>query len=355
MITNFHPISILPVASKIMERVVRDQIMEHLQEFSLLSDRQSGFRRGYSTQDVLLYVTEKWRRALDSGNLVGAVFLDLSKAFDCVNHNILLSKLAHYGIRSSSLDWVHSYLHGRTQCTIVDGCSSEWATIIAGVPQGSILGPLLFSLYVNDLPNVTVNSDISLYADDTETDTSAHDLSQITNSLQKDLDAIDEWMSVNKLKLNPDKCKCMLIGSHQRVKDRSLILHLNGSVIENVNCVKYLGILIDNHLDWTTHTNGIVSKVSRRGENSTLQFRFLSHSSSFPPPLLRNIFTYSSQKSGHFTRNAHSIFIHSVKTNMGKSSLYYRGAVIWNSLDEALYDCDSVSSFKLLYKQIYSI
>ena len=430
LITNYRPISILPVTSKVLEWIVRDQIMEHLHEYSLLSDRQSGFRSGHSTQDVLLYVTEKWKCAIDRNEFVGALFLDLSKAFDCVNHAILLSKLPYFGIRGKSFQCIQNYLDGRRQCTIVNGCSSDWAISAYGVPQGSILGPLLFSLYLNDLPIIAINSDISLYADDMEVDTTAPDLQSVVESLQKDLNVIRDWMSANKLKLNSDKCKCMLIGNCQKVGNKALLLRLNGEIIKQVTCVKYLGLLIDNHLSWVAQINSIIAKVNwrlasfrriqplpleinrslykafiypyldycdcvwlpnkeqelsleklqksfvrmvTRDSNSSyhelldkLKLSTLKDQRKFhlgiqvfkslfklSPSYLFNIFTYGSQKSGHTLRNCHRLFIHSVRTNMGKATLRYRGAVLWNSLDEALHDCDTVSSFKSLYNVLY--
>ena len=145
-LTNFRPNSVLPVLSKVLERVVYDQLISYLLKHNLLYEQQSGFHPHYSTQDVLLHVTDSWRRAIDEGKFTAAAYLDISKAFDCVNHDILLSKLACHGVLEHSLVWFTSYLSCRKQKVCMQELSSMWGEIHVGVPQGSILGPLLFSM-----------------------------------------------------------------------------------------------------------------------------------------------------------------------------------------------------------------
>jgi len=164
-LTNFRPISVLPVLSKVLERVIYSQLISYLLQNYLFSDCQSGFRPNHSTQDVLLHVTDSWRKAIDDG---AVAFLDISKAFDSINHDILLSKLACYGVLGDALTWFVSYLSCRQQQVCLQGSSSKWGEASVGVPQGSILGPLLFSIYVNDLPKVTQSCNLDLYADDME-------------------------------------------------------------------------------------------------------------------------------------------------------------------------------------------
>jgi len=150
----------------VLERVVYDQLLSYLLKHNLLYVRQSGFRPHYSTQDVILNVTDSWRRAIDESKYTAAAFLDILKAFDCVNHNILLSKLACFGVLENSLVWFTSYLLCRREQVCLQEKSSMWGEIHVGVPQGSILGPLLFSIYINDLYNAI--KILNLYADDME-------------------------------------------------------------------------------------------------------------------------------------------------------------------------------------------
>ena len=226
-LTNYRPISVLPVLSKVLERVVHDQLVSHLLKFNLLSDRQSGFRPQHSAQDVLVYVTDCWRKAIDESKFTAAAFLDVSKAFDSVNHDILLSKLACYGVMDNSLMWFASYLSGHRQRVTLRGSFSDWGMIRAGVPQGSILGPLLFSIYMNDLPSVVRGCQLNMYADDTELHCSSGDLFSAQHGLQCDLDSIEFWLRTNQLSLNVGKSHVMLIGSRQKLRNSDLCVTVN--------------------------------------------------------------------------------------------------------------------------------
>ena len=207
-----------------MERVVYDQVVNHFNVHDLFSNRQSGFHAGYSTQDVLLHVSDSWLKAVDTGQYVGAIFLDLAKAFDYVNHDILLQKLDHYGIKGGAYEWMKSFLCGRTQQVCVQNIFSSRGWVTVGVPQGPILGPLLFSIYVNDLPNSLNTCDINMYADDTELHYCCSHLQKMEQVLQTELERVSNWMVVNRLKLNVNKSMCMLIGSRQRVGGKTLFI-----------------------------------------------------------------------------------------------------------------------------------
>ena len=263
-LTHFRPISVLPVLSKVLERVLHNQIQSHLIKHQLLSPHQSGFRAGYSTQDVLLHVTDKWLRAIDNRKYTGAVFLDLAKAFDTVDHSILCAKLTYYGFRGSSYDLLCSYLAQRQQRVLFQSRMSKWAAVSIGVPQGSILGPLLFALYVNDLPSVVNYCLLDLYADDAEMHCSDSDLQTVENCLQSDLTSVATWLGSSRLCLNVDKSNCMLIGSRQRVAGRTLSVSVGGSVLSQVHSVRYLGVLIDSVLSWNLHICNMISRVRSR-------------------------------------------------------------------------------------------
>ena len=164
---NYRPVSVIPVTMKMLERAVHDQLYEFLTVNNLISDHQSGFRKKHSTATALAHILDLVNGEIDQGRCCGMVFLDLKKAFDTVNHRCLLQKLEAYGVNANELKWFEAYLYQRTQVTCVNGQLSDPEGVTCGVPQGSILGPLLFILYVNDLPNVAERCTIALYGDDT--------------------------------------------------------------------------------------------------------------------------------------------------------------------------------------------
>ena len=164
---NYRPISILPVISKVIERAVFDQLYKYLNDNNLIHVNQSGFRPSFSTSTALVNISEDWYDEIDKGNIVGLCMLDFKKAFDTVNHNILLDKLKLYGVSKYVINWFQSYLTNRTQYTCIDGISSSLHGIQCGVPQGSIDGPLAFLIYINDLPKCVSHCKVSMYADDT--------------------------------------------------------------------------------------------------------------------------------------------------------------------------------------------
>ena len=263
-LTKFRPISVLPVLSNVLERIAHDQLVPHLLKFNLLSDRQSGFRPQHSTQDVLVHVTDCWHKAIDETKFTAAAFLDVSKAFDCVNHDILLSKLACYGVLDDSLVWFASYLSCRRQRVRLQGLFSTWGMVHAGVPQGSILGPLLLSICMNDLPSVVRGCQLNMYADDMELHCSNSDLFSAQHGLQTDLDSIEFWLRTNQLSLNVGKSHITLIGSRQKLRDSDLCVSINGRQLSRVPSLKYLGVYIDKHLTWQKHTQYVYQRVQSR-------------------------------------------------------------------------------------------
>ena len=262
---NFRPISVLPVVMKIFERAIHKQLYDHLVTNKLLSQFQSGFRPGHSTSTALLDVSDYILKNIDEGNLTGAVFLDLSKAFDIIDHSLLKTKLAALGVRGRALAWFDNYLSGRTQSVSVNGTYSDTADLSLGVPQGSVLGPLLFILFINDLPSVVHCCKIVLYADDTALFFADRKFHSIQSALQEDLNAVGEWFSLNRLLVNCDKTNVMLFGSKQRLaRSQGLSLFLLGKLLELSNTVKYLGLTFDASMDWHEHINNISNKVTRR-------------------------------------------------------------------------------------------
>ena len=192
------------------------------------------------------------------------MFLDLTKAFDCIDHQILLDKLSVYNFGLKTIDWFRSYLHDRWQSVCVDNHFSESGEVSLGVPQGSILGPLLFSLFINDLPSVPKHCQIYLYADDAVFFASHSSLDVVNKTLQEDLDLIGNWLLSNRLKLNVKKSVSMLIGSVQKTKDLSLSVTALGEPLANVTKTKYLGVFVDNHLKWDIHINHLKQCISSK-------------------------------------------------------------------------------------------
>ena len=205
LINNYRPVSILPVFSKILERLMYNRLLQFINKHKILYNYQFGFRKGYSTTMALRILVDKIMSALDKGDFVVGVFLDLSKAFDTVNHQILLNKLFKYGIRGLALKWFESFLCERKQFVVYNNVKSRESLITCGVPQGSILGPLLFLLYINDMANISKLLFIILFADDTNLFLNGKSVLNIIQEMNTELEKIVNWLTVNQLSLNINK------------------------------------------------------------------------------------------------------------------------------------------------------
>ena len=246
-VENYRPISLLCIVSKVLERCVLSKLRDHLLE--LINSSQHGFI-GKSCTTQLFEVLDKIGSLLDSGRQTDVVFLDMSKAFDKVNHAVLINKLRKYNIGASLLKWFSSYLHGRQQRVTVLGAISSSRSISSGVPQGSILGPILFLLYANDLPDVVVNSTVACFADDTKIFRCIDSIPDAV-LLQRDLDHLDNWSSTNGINFNELKCKCLRI-----TRKTEPIVHpycINGKELKTTAAEKDLGIWNAEDLTWTRH------------------------------------------------------------------------------------------------------
>ena len=196
-VSNFRPISVLPILSKVLERIAFNQLYDFLNINCLINKYQSGFRPMHSTTTALLNITDDWLIEFDKGNIVIAVMLDLKGAFDTIDHETLIRKLYYYGLDEISVNWFKSYLHGRFQATCVSGNTSDFRPVTCGIPQGSILGPLLFILHINDLPSVVKHCKVSMYADDTMLYCSGKDPFDICRKINEDLENIRLWLIRN--------------------------------------------------------------------------------------------------------------------------------------------------------------
>ncbi len=261
---NYRPISLLDTLSKVLERCVYNHCYEHLH--SMFHYLQHGFLRGRSTNTQLLVVYHQILECIASGQEVDAIYLDFSKAFDKVQHNLLLLKLKSYGISDPTLSWFGSYLSERQQRVVINGHSSDWLPVTSGVPQGSILGPLLFLIYINDLPTyLENNSSIALYADDSKLFRPIY-LPNDSFSLQKDLDSLSHWGENWAMAFNVSKCKVVHFSRKKLPSVHHLMsknYYLSGNQLENVPNISDLGITITNNLSWSKHIEEIVSKANR--------------------------------------------------------------------------------------------
>lgn len=266
-VNNYRPISVLPTLSKIIEKWIHIKFMIYLDNYKLLHQKQSGFRAGHSTESALILMLDSWLKALNEGKFVGAVMVDFRKAFDLVDHDILLRKLKLYKCDDNSYSWFQSYLSGRTQQVTVLNSVSGPENVNCGVPQGSILGPLFFLLFINDLPltlKTTVTS-VDLYADDTTLYDVQSDKQILEENLQKSLNLIHKWCKENGLLLNTEKTKIMLITSRQKrshLNDDTLGLTYNNLDLKLTHSEKILGVNIDDNLVWNLHFQQVVKKVS---------------------------------------------------------------------------------------------
>ena len=264
-VNNFRPISVLPILSKILEKHVHDSLMDFLIKHSLLHRTQSGFRPSFSCETALLGMVNKWLNAINDGFMIGVVMIDFKKAFDLVDHKILLQKLKHYKLSDKTMSWFDSYLLHRKQRVCVNNVTSDDEIIINGVPQGSILGPLLFLLFINDLPLYTKPIHTDMYADDTTLYAIGISQEEIERNLQLALLNLSKWCIANGMVINTAKTKLMLITTHQRrtiLNTNDLILSFNNENLNTVDKDKILGVIIDNNLSWTSHVDLLCKKIS---------------------------------------------------------------------------------------------
>ena len=263
--SNYRPISVLSTVAKVFEKLVYSQIISYIDDSKILSNSQFGFQKGHSTTTSLLNATNNWLLNIDKGLINGILFLDLRKAFDTVDHKILINKLEMYGIKNSAFNWFKSYLDKRYQTCKINNVKSSRKVIECGVPQGSNLGPLLFLLYVNDLPNCLVNSKPNLFADDTNVSTFAKSTEELEKRLNLDLKNIYQWLVANKLTLNLTKTEYMIIGSRHILNKihSDLDIKIGDYSVKRTKTTKCLGMVIDDKIKWEDHIDHVSKKVSR--------------------------------------------------------------------------------------------
>ena len=265
-ITNYRPISVLPVISKIFETVICDQLSDYFLTNNLLCAQQYGFKKNSSTELAALELLDRVLDQLDKHKIPINFHIDLSKAFDSLRHDILLDKLTYYGITNLARKLIESYLSNRTQFVQIGNQASTMKPVLTGVPQGSIIGPLLFNIFINDIVKASQKFAFILYADDTTLnstlDSFGNDPEEIQNSIVRELKNIFKWLDVNKLCLNVTKSKFMIFQMPQN-KVPQLSFDIDGLQIDQVYEFNFLGLIIDANLNWKAHLNAIGTKVSR--------------------------------------------------------------------------------------------
>lgn len=260
---NYRPISLLSNINKILEKLVFYRLYKFLDLHNCLYSHQYGFREKHSTNHALIHITEKIRESLDNNKKICGIFVDLQKAFDTVNHNILLKKLDYYGVRGPANDWFRSYLFERKQYVSVLGFNSAFKIIKHGVPQGSVLGPLLFLIYINDLNICIQNSTVYHFADDTNLLNIQDDYKKLQKSINQDLKNLYMWLLANKISLNCSKTELIFFKKQATKIPTNIKIKINGTRLLPTNHIKYLGILLDETLSGNYHCKELIKKLNR--------------------------------------------------------------------------------------------
>ena len=267
-ITNYRPVSLLPVLSKILEKLMLKRLEFHLEMNKILTPEQFGFRKGISIDNAIFNLTDKILTSLDQRQQVGGIFCDLSKAFDCVDHDILLDKMQYYGVQGIPHRWFRSYLYNRKQQVYIPtlnsaiGQYSKWESVTKGVPQGSILGPLLFLIYINDFPYV-LNQGATpvIYADDTSVLITTEKDGNLKTDITCNLERMEDRFSVNGLNLNMEKTHIMKFTT-SRHQNTDLQVEYQNNLIKGINSTKFLGIELDTNINWKSHISKLIPKLS---------------------------------------------------------------------------------------------
>jgi hypothetical protein len=260
---NYRPISLLPSFAKILEKLMHARLLSFLQTNNVINSSQHGFQPNKSTSSAIADALHVITSALDKKLINIALFVDVSKAFDSLDHSILIKKLEHYGIRGLALQWFISYLSNRYQYTIINRHCSDYRLLVSGVPQGSVLGPILYLLYVNDIFNVSKIVKTVLYADDTVLIVSCKTLHDVLELARVESNNFSMWFSDNLLALNASKTNFMLFGSKTDVANCPDVLHFDVHYVCRVNHICYLGLVIDSNLTWKQHIQCVNDKMSK--------------------------------------------------------------------------------------------
>ena len=258
---NYRPVSLTCISSKLMEHIIVSQVRDHFDKYTILADCQHGFRSRRSCETQLISLTQELHEHLEGKSQVDMTVLDFSKAFDKVPHQRLMRKLWRYGVRGSTHSWIEAFLVNRRQRVVVDGESSDWVHVDSGVPQGTVLGPLLFLAFINDLPKAARNSQVRLFADDCVL------YRQVTSEddcklLQDDLHSLEDWEDTWKMSFNASKCNTISITRKKNKIQNDYSLHRQ--TLERVPSTTYLGIELKSDLTWKNHIDRTCAKANQQ-------------------------------------------------------------------------------------------
>ena len=266
LLSNYRPISILPLFSKIFERLIHSRLSSFFDSQNTIYDNQFGFRKKHSTVHALSTAVKSITQSMNERSCSIGLFIDFSKAFDTIKHDILLKKLEHYGIRGPAIDLLTDYLLDRYQYVSLDGSCSDLMLISIGVPQGSVLGPLLFIIYINDIANCVTDSCSQamfvLFADDTNVFIRAPSISEAKALAETSLQSISRYLFANYLHINIKKTKYVVFSSSAKNPPPCKIT-LDNTILQRVRCIKFLGVIIDERLNWANQTNSLICKLSK--------------------------------------------------------------------------------------------
>ena len=276
-VQNYRPISLLPLPGKIMEKLVHQQLSMYLENNSLLVKEQHGFRKAHSTTHSVAQLTNHIYKNLDNKTPTLPVFIDFKKAFDCVQHPVLLEKLRSLNLDATVTDWVKNYLTNRQQRVFANGTYSSYLNVTQGVPQGSVLGPLFYIVYANDLINIVKNCNIAMYADDTVLYISGKNFDVSVKKMQEDIDSLVQWCNGNGILANTDKTKVMIFGSNNSLaKVPQFEIKYAGVSLQKVTFYTYLGISLDNRLNFNQYVKRIIGSVTAKLKQFRRMRGFLS-------------------------------------------------------------------------------
>ena len=334
--TNFRPVSILVCFSKVFEKLYCDQLLDFFNK--VVSKFLSAFRKGYSCETVLIKMIEDWRKCLSEHKVVAAMLVDLSKAFDCLPHRLLLAKLSAYGLSNDSCHLLMSYLSERKQRVKIGNARSSWSEIIKGVPQGSILGPLLFNVFINDVFYTIEN--VYNYADDNVLSCSGDSLQEVATSLESSTLTALKWFENNLMKANPSKFQAIVFGLKAKTDD--ICFNINENKVEATKCVKQLGVYIDENLNFDEHISHICMKAARQLNSLQRIAKYLSQRT-------KNV-VFNSFIMSNFSYCPLVWHICSVKNTKKVEKIQERGLrIVWNDYQSDYKTLLEISGRELMY------